>query len=127
MARSHILRMKPLPGRMTVQYGANLRRAVASVAWTRLGEDETCTRACILDAEVHHRLRYARDCKLFELPWRQRFLHAPRGNDDDSDDELAIRVVREQQESRPCGNFKDRLIPRRIQMLSGPALPNLRI
>ena len=36
MARSHILRMKPLPGRMMVQYGANLHRAAASVACTRV-------------------------------------------------------------------------------------------
>src|SRR5207253_6317609 len=98
------------------------RRRVGCVD-ASLSEDETCTLACILDAEVHHRLRYARDCEPFELHWRRRSLHAGRGNDDDSDDELAVQVLRQQQESRPCGNLQDRLIPRRIQDAFGTCSP----
>src|SRR5690242_6605353 len=41
IARSHIHRKKPLPGRMIVQYLRNLRRDCASVACTRVSVETT--------------------------------------------------------------------------------------
>ena len=86
---------------------------------SRLRGEQAHAAACILDPEIHHRLRNAGSNKLLELLRRRWSLRASGSDQDSPDDELSLRVIRQQQESGPRGDVEQWLVARSIENALG--------